>query len=723
MRAFALRVQHHWEKYGLLLILAGCGIAHARLAMYYRTAMIMRDESGYLANAAALAGYVFDGASSYRGGYSLLLAPAYLLFRDPLAIYRWVQVINLILALASIGILYALIRQMFAGEPKWKVLLGISVAAVYPAWMVFSSFAMSENVFIPVFVLAALCCLRVARQGGWLWIAWAACNGFLCIVHPRAIVVVAAALVVGSFLAAQRREWRWFLAHLGVVAVLVAFDALALEPWLIRRLTPGSFPPDLNYPSLSDMMQPLLSAERRVDLAARIGSHLAYLLMGSIWLAWFATLETVRRVNKDVRARVVNADTAAMAFIVLALLGTLFLSALHFSSYDSKQLDHWMYGRYVEGTLLPVLAIGFLTATGRAFIPGAIIAIFLTWVFSTTQHTLLINNFNVSALWQVFLIKSWPVVWWCAAAAAIGLVAYTLPSVMLRAMALASAFLLTAGLVYLDYLSLCYEIYARRHYISEYVRSHFGPATTCVGLEPVSDSRLTIDTLAKYGTHLFAYGLRRTTFDEWSATCNGPLISWSRDLDRRYPGIHLAAAELRNTLVPEEGPYLWTREPAPWFTVHAGEVIRFTTPSIRDTDQILGAGWYSIEPFGVWSSTRGELWLPLDDECAAGCDASLLFGVLHASEQDPVTVDVTVEGRRVAQWRVISDAPLWQTVPLENIPPQPSGIHIQLSVEGAKSPKDIGLSEDPRKLGIKVIELRVLPGRAQSHASSSGSAR
>src|SRR5437588_10572816 len=71
----------------------------------------LRDEIGYLANAAFLAGYRIDAASSFHAGYSLLIAPAFLL-SEPKLVWKAVLAINAILWAANFAMLYVLLRRV-----------------------------------------------------------------------------------------------------------------------------------------------------------------------------------------------------------------------------------------------------------------------------------------------------------------------------------------------------------------------------------------------------------------------------------------------------------------------------------------------------------------------------------------------------------------------------------------------------------------------------------
>lgn len=703
------------ERHGLWLIVLVCTGWRAWLAWPYQAALVMRDEAGYLGNAAALAGYVFDGASSYHAGYSLLIVPAYLLFSDPAQIYRCVQVINLLLGIASTCLLYNLVASLFPGERRERILLAVLVGSLYPAWFVLSSLAMSENASIPTFLLALWSCLQVARRGGGWWIAWALSTGFLFTIHPTGIASIGAGVLVAAALAAARGEWKWLLAFIAAIAVVVLATTSLLQPWLVHRLTLGSFPPNLHYPSLGAMLEPMRSMAGIVGLANHFAGHVLYLLVGTLWLVWFAAQHAAHGLHRSVTQRALPGDVAVLAFAMLALLGTLGMSVVMFTAFRTVQLDHLMYGRYVEVSLLPLLACGFIVATRRgsftSFIVGALAAGLLAWCFAAASgYSESANNLNISALWQPLVMPGRSPLWWWLGAAAIGAVVYACPGVAVRATLACGVFVVAVVLVYERYLDLCYEIYATRDRIAAFVRSHHDARTTCVGVDPTGRTgTVALDLpFARLGTQLYDHGLRRVSLDEWSGHCNGPLISWQRDLDRRIEGLHLAAVEKHEALAPGAGPYLWTREPTALRTLGIGATVPATAAS-AEFPYIMGSGWHAPEAGGTWSSSSGDLWVTLDAACASQreCGVILLFTPFAASATRPMKLDVFVEGEPVASWKIESATLQERFIRLDRAEAFPSGVHVKLVIEGATSPKELDMSADPRVLGISLHALRI----------------
>jgi hypothetical protein len=689
-------------------------VLHVQVARPFVSPLYLRDESGYLANAAALAGFTFDGASSYRAGYSLLLAPLYLLFDDMFVIYRFVQALNIGLCLVALVFLYELLKRLFPDESRGKLLLALLVTAAYPAWSSFSTLAFCENAFVPVFVLSCLLCLRAARAGGWAWLAWGVAVGYLVVITPRAWMVAASALLVGTAIVVQRRDGKGFVAFLAGLAAVVAAGRWLLEPFVLERLTLGEFPPDLRYPTLAWMLAPLQTLDGIRSVALHVIAHAAYLLMGTLWLAWFGALYVARRINESRLQRELRPDVLVLVYVLVAVIATLGISALHFASYrNALRLDQWMYGRYVEAVLMPLLAIGFVAMRRSRFVFGFAIAWLFAWIFVSNARIGPTNPINISALWQMFQLPGWTAVGWCTAAGVLALCLICLPY-GIRAAAFAIVFALTSVQIHRSNLEIAFHLYAVRHRLASDIRLFYAPGPErCIGYDeksvadPASDS-----ALQTYSNFLFDYRIRRITFEDWAAHCDGPLISWARDLDQKHPDLPLALAafEIPGHDPAEDGPFLWTRKTAePWFRMKLGEVVKMNGPE-QPSQHILGKGWYDGEATGTWSTDSADLWLPLGDECATGegCELAVRFSILPIASNETMTIQASSDGA-TSTWTVTPEnaAAEEHRLDLGTFFAAGSGRHVHLSIPGATSPKKLGLSEDARTLGIMIQELVV----------------
>jgi hypothetical protein len=113
------------------LVLSSIAIGCAYLAVSWQTSgpAYLRDEIGYLANAAFLTNHRIDAASSYHGGYSLLITPAFL-FSDPWLVWKAVLTINAMLWAANFAMLYGILRRVLPHAQRFGPLAHVAALLV-----------------------------------------------------------------------------------------------------------------------------------------------------------------------------------------------------------------------------------------------------------------------------------------------------------------------------------------------------------------------------------------------------------------------------------------------------------------------------------------------------------------------------------------------------------------------------------------------------------------
>lgn len=129
-----------------------------------------------------------------------------------------------------------------------------------------------------------------------------------------------------------------------------------------------------------------------------------------------------------------------------------------------------------------------------------------------------------------------------------------------------------------------------------------------------------------------------------------------------------------------------------------------------DLRLLLKDGWYEVEEQYVWGSGNAELSIILPDDCRNKTDCSLLlsFNVFDASSK---SVLVDVNGIQVAEWLITSGELQERIIPV-SFSDNSKQISIVIHVPGAKSPQELGISNDPRELGIGLFGLELVDGNA-----------
>ena len=333
--------------------------------------VIFADETGYLANARVMSGGVvgqLSPASFYRGGYSLLLLPAYWLGHGPQSRYDLVLATNALLSSLVFPLLYLMLIRVFA-VPVGTAYTAAFLAALYPPLVATTQFAWTESL-LPVLVLLAGVTLggvvsapRPLAAGGWA-IGCGGCAGALYTTHGRTAPLVL--LLVGLLLviALLRHELAASSAAGVVMAVLVVAAGQGLNAWLSARSW-GTTP--------NGDFQRVWESTRSLGGLLR---NVAALEVGQYWYAFVTTFglgvvglgrvggylvppgrSSGRAVNWAA-ARQTGGANVVSAFLAGSTLGLATLVGLFFRA--PLRPDQVVHGRYIEILVPPLLALGLV---------------------------------------------------------------------------------------------------------------------------------------------------------------------------------------------------------------------------------------------------------------------------------------------------------------------------------------------------------------------------
>lgn len=343
----------------------GVVVAHLALARAMPAPFLYHDETGYLANARLLAGLdavpVHPNSPFYHLGYSILVAPIYLLPMGPEGVYQGVLVLNALLGAALVLALYPLGRRLLRLTPG-RALVAAVVTAAYPAFLLNGNIAWSENALVPLFALWVLLGLRAAtgRHTAWAYAAgFAATGAGLYLVHPRALPLAALTLAFLALLGARRRlAGGATLIAMGVLVLGLAASH-ALNGWARDTVYSGGTGTFGANSTARRVLEGLTTPGDWPDALLRASGQIWYLSVSSLGLwtigvAYLGVVAVRRRGSVQMAAGLTLASVAA----------TLAVSSLYLV--DGARIDWLFYGRYVEGVAaVPILAgVGALLTLG-----------------------------------------------------------------------------------------------------------------------------------------------------------------------------------------------------------------------------------------------------------------------------------------------------------------------------------------------------------------------
>lgn len=418
----------HWYAGALLAFATACVFYAAN--SWVSGPAYLADEIGYLNNAAFIAGKFVDGASSYYAGYSFLIAPLFYFMDDPNRVWQGVLIVNAVMWGATVWLLLSMIQRLFPEATKTTLIAVAIVVVCYPANVVMSGYAFSQTAVAFVFALSVATFPDINGKKLWAIVAHAALVGFLYWVHPTGIVATAASLVAVSFAAIPRKQYFLLFVHAAVSVGMVVAYKYGIEPWRISGMTLPGLQSDLRYPSIGGVLSVLSSPQAWMKLAGVVVGQLSYAAVATFGLAILAGIAIAKGVAGREWPDAVGRAPVRI-FILLAPLGCIAISALSSAAGNPDRLDHWVYGRYQDAFILPLLAYGLLSAPRKRWHPVVIGAgvymagLWLTYGLDTSGP---VNRVNISGLWSEQFLQHGSIALWLA----VGAVGIVLPAIFPR---------------------------------------------------------------------------------------------------------------------------------------------------------------------------------------------------------------------------------------------------------------------------------------------------
>lgn len=508
-----------WWVAVLIIPLTTACFAFANLR--YSGPVILPDEIGYLAYGAVLAGYSVDAASSYHFGYSLFLAPLFWIFSSTEAIWRGVTVVNGLFFGGALAICFCLVRALFPRRPLHLAVLTIGLCAIYPAWLSISGYAFPQGCFAFFFVLSTWFLTKAHGSSTHAFGAVASAS-FLFWIHSLGIVCAALAVVMVWLM---RRDLRLTCSAVAVAALLVVGYQAGLAPVVKSAMTPAELTPVEHYPSVSSAVD-ILTVSGIIEFCTRVLGQVTYLFVATLGIAVRPLLIALASILPLIRKRAaLSSVQIASLFAVGSIAGMTIFSAAMFTVVESAvRQDHWVYGRYNEGAILPVLLIGLSTAPARVASSLVLLvpAIFAMLISILAPDALPLSVLNSAAFWPVV---AFPDAGFSTQVVIGGVGAFLVT--LAGSMGIAALALIVTFVICLPRQFEWHDLAARvqqKPPAVDLVRGLVAPGA-CVGFDAG------FPMLHFLTFHLFDYRLSRMNPTRWKQECEGPFLSFDKGPD------------------------------------------------------------------------------------------------------------------------------------------------------------------------------------------------
>ncbi len=546
------------------LVIIGVSLAYWTVSRLYSGPAYLADEIGYLTNAAFLAGRLIDGASSYHAGYSFILAPVFMLFSEPNHIWQGAMIVNALLWGVSFYLLALLLNELSPESTERERFLALLTAAGYPAWVTMSGYVFATTCIVFVYMLSAVTLLRWNDTNSYSIIPHSLCVGFLYWVHPTGIVVTVASILAVGSATLRRQNLRPLAIHVVLAVFLVVAYKKGVHQWLITSMTPDGYKPQLHYPEFSSFFRRFTDTTFLfTHFIPKFLGQMSYIAVGTLGIALFGLVNAASRMFRlliPLKGLVIKGAATQAAFYGFIALSVVGMAAV--GSTGSKWgIHYWIYGRYLEGVLLPVLALGLLTVWRVRWVALAALFVIVsgTVLEMVTETGMSKNLINITAFWPLVLLPNGHFFKWMLIGASGIFIAGAVAKVGAAGRAVSFGFILIASVISAvnqhNWHSNILAGHSAPSSLSEVVRLNF-PEASCIGFDPKIPEHSTLYQRERYNLYSFYfcnYRYRRISPEEWITKCDGPLLTYNPSVFWGCDKASVAAREVSS------GLYLVTR--------------------------------------------------------------------------------------------------------------------------------------------------------------------
>lgn len=361
MRAWCIQ-----RRYDILFVLLmSCIVCHGISKSYgfYFPA----DEFCYWSYAAGLAGYDWSDIASlgsyYSYGYSLILLPVFLIFKDGVIAYRAAMVVNIALLAVCFFILQKMGRTFYA-----------AAAVFYPTWLFYAGTTFAEILLVTLYLTTCMLLLKYLQTDNKRYMAlMLAVMFYMYLVHLRAIGVLVSGTAVLLLYNIRKYSIRKYIMRNGgrkVRSVLVpaAAAAVILAVGLLMGLFIKNYWTGMVYGDTADTLKNandyagqfekiayIFSIEGLKNLIISVSGKILYLGLASYGIAYFGIIYAVRRVREK---------KYFPLFVLLTTVEALMICAIY--TIRPGRVDTLTYGRYHEYVMPVLLMMGIKELGSKA---------------------------------------------------------------------------------------------------------------------------------------------------------------------------------------------------------------------------------------------------------------------------------------------------------------------------------------------------------------------
>jgi len=347
----------------LLLVFVG----YSLYGLLFHSPAVLSDEGGYLTKALAFSGVRIDFASSWQGGYPILISPIFRLFSDPNIEWRLVLEANAVMWTISAALLFYVLRRFFPKKSNLTVALAVVVSLIFPGCVSMTALAYATSAFVMVLMMSLVALIKSKFEFNWYLIIFALLAGYLFWIHPTGIVFILAVIIYFIARGIFYGNFKKYLIPIVIMLAVALVYFMIMRPWFNHIMTPIGVPARNHYDDFSVRFALRFTHSWYwIEVLGVFMGQISYLLISTFGIVELGVYWVFSGIGKGIKQRANNIMSdmprSILAIIILSIVGVSIMSAIYFPA-DQVPFtqDQWLYGRYVEMYVLPLIGVGLLS--------------------------------------------------------------------------------------------------------------------------------------------------------------------------------------------------------------------------------------------------------------------------------------------------------------------------------------------------------------------------
>lgn len=324
------------------------------------------DEMGYWGNAAYFAGHDWSGILQYGNyysfGYGVFLAPLFIIFKNPVMLYRAAIFLNVLFLIVAFAFAYKTAEQIY---PKIDVRMnvGLSMISVLTSGAVVEAeIAWSETLILLLTWLLIFCFVKyLYTEKTRYFYLFLVGNILIYMVHQRMVGVVIASGMMLTYCVYKKKVSKKQLLIAGVIIILGLFFASLIKEYTQTALWAKDMADSKisaqnvnDYSGQMDKLKLIFSnPENFLDFILLAFGKLLYFSFASYLGVYLIAYSWIHNCIKKENTK----ETLVLQYVLLSIMGMIAITTI--GMYPTVRNDATIYGRYAESLTGPVILLAF----------------------------------------------------------------------------------------------------------------------------------------------------------------------------------------------------------------------------------------------------------------------------------------------------------------------------------------------------------------------------